>query len=110
MNCSNIIAIINSLIAADPSVSNKVLVSTIMKEFGYTLSKKKVSDARWIATNTVYGSWEQSYLKLPLFLNALHISNPGTRIDWHFKEHDLRQRISEVSFINLQLLLVHNVK
>ncbi|KAK1388475.1 hypothetical protein POM88_016653 [Heracleum sosnowskyi] len=96
LNCSNIAEIITSLIAADPSVSDKVLLSTILKEYGYTPSKKKLRDARRIATNSVYGSWEQSYQKLPLFLNALQRSNPGTYVDWYFKEHDLGQPISEV--------------
>ncbi|XP_074340497.1 uncharacterized protein LOC141678147 [Apium graveolens] len=45
----------------------------------------------------LYGSWEQSYSQLPIFLNALQVFNPGTRVDWYFKEQDLKMPILEVA-------------
>ena len=78
LNSSNIAQVITSLIAVDPSVSDKVLVSTIHNAFGYTPLKKKIRDARRIASDIVYGTWEESYQKLPIFLNTVQIFNPGT--------------------------------
>lgn len=58
LNSSNMARVITSLIAADPSVSHKVLLATIIQEFKYTPSMKKVRDARKIVSKIVYGSWE----------------------------------------------------
>lgn len=82
----------------DPAVSEKVLTAAIVNEVGYTPSENKVRDGKKIATMKLYGSWEQSYKDLLMFLNALQAYNPSTRVDWYFKEHDLKMPIHEVLF------------
>lgn len=97
LDSKHIVEIIINLIAMDPTVSEKVLMAAVVNEVGYTPTRKKIRDGRKIASEKVYGSWKESYQELPLLMNVLNIVNPGTYVCWHFKEHDLRQPISEVS-------------
>ncbi|KAK1400211.1 hypothetical protein POM88_010074 [Heracleum sosnowskyi] len=64
-------------------------MATVGKEVGYTPTRKKIRDARKIASLNLYGSWEKSYQELPSFLNVLQNTNNGTCVDWYFKEYDL---------------------
>lgn len=59
-----------------------MLIVAIVKEVRYTPSEKNVRDGKNITIMKLYGSWEQSYNDLPLFLIALQAYNPGTRVDW----------------------------
>ncbi|KAK1394874.1 MULE domain-containing protein [Heracleum sosnowskyi] len=89
-------AIVIDLIVVDPGVSEKVLEAIIVKEVGYVPTRKKIRDGKKIATMKFYGSWEQSYQKLPLLMNVLQIVNRGMCVDWYFKEHGLGGHIPEV--------------
>ncbi|KAK1381944.1 SWIM-type domain-containing protein [Heracleum sosnowskyi] len=96
LSSSHIAEIIMNLVAVDPTVSEKVLEAAVVKEVGYKPSSKKLRDGKKIASQKVYGSWEQSYQDLPLLMNVIQKVNHGMHVDWYFKEHGLREPILKV--------------
>ncbi|KAK1401531.1 hypothetical protein POM88_001136 [Heracleum sosnowskyi] len=96
LNSSNIAHVFSTQIAADPSVSEKVLEATVVSHFGYKPSRRKIRHAREITEKALFKSSEESYEYLPKFMNALQSFNHGTFVDWYFKEHDLGDLIGEV--------------
>lgn len=95
LDASHIADIIIDLLAADPNVSEKVLVAAITKEVGYVPTRKKVRDGKKIATMKIYGSWEQSYQELSLLMSVLQSMGIGA-VSWYFKEHDLGGPLPQV--------------
>ncbi|XP_074327034.1 uncharacterized protein LOC141664975 [Apium graveolens] len=96
LNSSNIAQVIGTQIAADPGVADKVLEVTVVSQFGYRPSRRKIRHAREKLEKNLFKSSEESYEYLPFFMNALQSFNHGTYVDWHFKEHDLAEPINEV--------------
>lgn len=92
LNSSNIAQVISTQIAADPNVSEKVLMATTVSHFGYKPSRGKIRFARQKSEKQLFKSSEESYQYLPFFMNAVQSFNHGTFVDWHFKEHDLAWR------------------
>ncbi|KAK1379307.1 hypothetical protein POM88_026051 [Heracleum sosnowskyi] len=97
LSSSHIAEIIINLIVVDPSLSEKVLTVVVVKETGYKPSEKKIRDGKkncnnealWVLGAIIQGA---SY-----FFNALQTFNPGTCMDWYFKEHDLNMPMHEVA-------------
>ncbi|XP_074342389.1 uncharacterized protein LOC141679929 [Apium graveolens] len=79
LSSANIAHVITTQIAADPSVSEKVLEAIVVSHFGYRPSRRKIRHAREM-TEKLYSS----LLKSPMIF------------DWYFKEHDLGEPIAEV--------------
>ncbi|XP_076929124.1 uncharacterized protein LOC143593352 [Bidens hawaiensis] len=73
---------IEHLIKEQPSISNTALRAEIIDKLGYTPSYKKVWVGKQKAIEHVFGNWEQSYILLPKFLNALRKFNPRTIVEW----------------------------
>ncbi|XP_074376849.1 uncharacterized protein LOC141718366 [Apium graveolens] len=96
LSSTNIAHVISTQIAADPSVSEKVLEATVVSHFGYRPSRRKIRHARKMTEKAIFKSSEESYEYLPKFMNALLSFNHGTIVDWYFKEHDLGEPIVEV--------------
>ncbi|XP_074374784.1 uncharacterized protein LOC141715205 [Apium graveolens] len=96
LSSANIAHVISTQIAADPSISEKVLKATAVSHFGYRPSRRKIRHARWMTEKAIFKSSEESYEYLPKFMNALLSFNHGTVVDWYFKEHNLGEPIAEV--------------
>ncbi|XP_074346177.1 uncharacterized protein LOC141684944 [Apium graveolens] len=96
LSSSNIAHVISTQIAADLSVSEKVLEATSMSHFGYRPSRRKIRHAREMTKKAIFKSYEESYEYLPKFMNPLLSFNHGTVVDWYFKEHDLGEPIAGV--------------
>ncbi|XP_057542519.1 uncharacterized protein LOC130820962 [Amaranthus tricolor] len=58
----------------------------VKDQFGVKVTYKRAWCAKQQALLSIYGTWEDSYPLLPRFLKALQISNPGTVVEWFFKE------------------------
>lgn len=96
LSSSYIAEIIINLVAADPTVSEKVLMAAIVREVGYTPSSKKVRDGKKIAMQKLYGAFDTSYQELPHLMAVLQTVNQGTHVDWYFKEHDQQGPLPKV--------------
>ncbi|KAK1278983.1 hypothetical protein QJS04_geneDACA020177 [Acorus gramineus] len=52
----------------------------IRADHHYTISYSKANRAKWKAMERIFGNWEESYAELPLYVDALRRSNPGTTV------------------------------
>ncbi|KAJ7974396.1 Transposon protein, putative, Mutator sub-class [Quillaja saponaria] len=73
---------IKNTINEDPTTPGAVLLTMIKDHFHYSPSLSKIFKAKKKAINLVFGNWEESYNELPRYLNALRVTNPGTRFEW----------------------------
>ncbi|KAJ7960595.1 Transposon protein, putative, Mutator sub-class [Quillaja saponaria] len=73
---------IKNTINEDPTTPGAVLLTMIKDHFHYSPSLSKIFKAKKKAINLVFGNWEESYNELPRYLNALCVTNPGTRFEW----------------------------
>ncbi|XP_076912229.1 uncharacterized protein LOC143570470 [Bidens hawaiensis] len=73
---------IQHLIKEQPSISISALSAEVVNNIGYTPSYKKVWVAKQKAIEHVFGDWDESYLTLPKFMEALQKFNPGTIVEW----------------------------
>ncbi|KAJ7979010.1 serine/threonine-protein phosphatase 7 long form-like [Quillaja saponaria] len=72
---------IKNTINEDPTTPGAVLLTMIKDHFHYSPSLSKIFKAKKKAINLVFGNWEESYNEFPRYLNALHVTNPGTRFE-----------------------------
>ncbi|XP_074358231.1 uncharacterized protein LOC141697639 [Apium graveolens] len=82
---------IRAQILVDPNIKEKVLLATAEDVFGYHPNRKKISNAKNLVIEDVHGSWEGSYRELPHLMEALQLFNVGTKVDWDFKENEMRE-------------------
>ncbi|XP_057533383.1 uncharacterized protein LOC130811201 [Amaranthus tricolor] len=83
-------SVINNLIrnnvVQDPSIKVSMVQQMVKDRFGIKVTYKLAWYAKQQALQSIYGSWEDSYSLLPRFLKAMQHSNPGTVVEWFFKE------------------------
>ncbi|XP_057533147.1 uncharacterized protein LOC130811024 [Amaranthus tricolor] len=77
--------VIRNCVSKDPSIKVSVVRQMMKDRFGIELTYKLAWCAKQQALLSIYGTWENSY-SLPRFLKALQQSNPGTVVEWFFKE------------------------
>ncbi|XP_035840400.1 uncharacterized protein LOC110914388 [Helianthus annuus] len=73
---------IQHLIKEQPSISISALRAEVIDKLGYTPSYKKVWLGKQKAIERVFGDWDESYIILPKFMEALKKFNPGTIAEW----------------------------
>ncbi|XP_057536703.1 uncharacterized protein LOC130814600 [Amaranthus tricolor] len=78
--------LIRNCVAEDPSIKVSVVRQMVKDQFGVDVTYKRAWYAKQQGLLSIYGTWEDSYPLLPRFLKALHVSNPGTVVEWFFKE------------------------
>ena len=57
------------------------IIANIKTLYTYTISYKKAWLGRTKAIKILFGDWDESYKKLPTYLNALKAINPGTVVE-----------------------------
>ncbi|KAJ7972016.1 Transposon protein, putative, Mutator sub-class [Quillaja saponaria] len=82
LNKGLIVELIKNKIREHPETSGSELQSHVTDRFGYEVHMNKIWKAKKKAIELVFGSWEESYNKLPKFLNAIRATNPGTKFEW----------------------------
>ncbi|VFQ68962.1 unnamed protein product [Cuscuta campestris] len=66
----------------DPEYKVKLIRHEVTELYKVPVSYKKCWLARLIASETLYGSWKNSYKQVPILLQALVSSYPGTVVDF----------------------------
>jgi MULE transposase domain len=70
------------LVSDHPKTSGKQIVHMMWSEFGFQVSYKKAWAAKYKALKIAFGDWEESYNRVPRFLNAAEACMPGTFTDF----------------------------
>ncbi|XP_057533134.1 uncharacterized protein LOC130811017 [Amaranthus tricolor] len=78
--------VIRNCVSKDPSIKVSVVRQIVKDRFGIEVTYKLAWCAKQQALLSIYGTREDSYSLLPRFLKALQQSNPGTVVEWFFKE------------------------
>ncbi|XP_016192863.1 uncharacterized protein LOC107633778 [Arachis ipaensis] len=71
---------IRPLVEADPSIKVKSVIAEIQGRFNYTVSYRKAWLAKQKAVAKVFGDWEVSYQILPVWLKAMTVKMPRSRV------------------------------
>ncbi|XP_057739739.1 uncharacterized protein LOC130956766 [Arachis stenosperma] len=71
---------IRPLVEADPSIKVKSVIAEIQGRFNYTVSYRKAWLAKQKAVAKVFGDWEVSYQTLPVWLKAMTVKMPRSRV------------------------------
>ncbi|XP_016206029.1 uncharacterized protein LOC107646352 [Arachis ipaensis] len=78
---SNTIAdAIRPLVEADPSIKVKSVIAEVQGRFNYAVSYRKAWLAKQKAVAKVFGDWEVSYQTLPVWLKAMTVKMPRSRV------------------------------
>lgn len=85
---------LEGLLKARPSLSVPELNKWVKEEFGYTVSRAVMWDAKKEATTAIWGDSEKSFSVLPKFMASLCSSNK-MRLEW---QYDLLPDPKEASF------------
>lgn len=89
LTSSAIFTVIQKCVAQDPSIRVSVVRQMVKDKFGIDVPYKWASCVKQKAIVSIYGSWEDSYALPPRFFKAMQQTNPGTIVEWSFKE-DMR--------------------
>ncbi|XP_025640615.1 uncharacterized protein [Arachis hypogaea] len=71
---------IRPLVEADPSIKVKSVIAEVQSRFNYTVSYRKAWLAKQKAVAMVFGDWEVSYQTLPVWLKAMTVKMPRSRV------------------------------
>ncbi|XP_025652920.1 uncharacterized protein [Arachis hypogaea] len=71
---------IRPLVEADPSIKVKSVIAEIQGRFNYTVSYCKAWLAKQKAVTKVFSDWEVSYQTLPVWLKAMTVKMPRSRV------------------------------
>nr|XP_029147041.1 uncharacterized protein LOC112733035 [Arachis hypogaea] len=71
---------IRPLVEADPSIKVKSVIAEVQGRFNYTVSYRKAWLAKKKAVAKVFGDWEVSYQTLPVWLKAMTVKMPRSRV------------------------------
>ncbi|XP_015963931.1 uncharacterized protein LOC107487748 [Arachis duranensis] len=70
-----------SLVEADPLIKVKSIIAEVQGRFNYTVSYRNAWLAKQKAVAKVFGDWEVSYQTLPVWLKAMTVKMPRSRVD-----------------------------
>ncbi|XP_016178826.1 uncharacterized protein LOC107621310 [Arachis ipaensis] len=71
---------IRPLVEADPSIKVKSVIAEVQGRFNYTMSYRKAWLAKQKAVTKIFGDWEVSYQTLPVWLKAMTVKMPRSRV------------------------------
>ncbi|XP_052114156.1 uncharacterized protein LOC110279080 [Arachis duranensis] len=71
---------IRPLVKADPSIKVKPVIAEVQGKFNYIVSYRKVWLAKQKAVAKIFGDWEVSYQTLPVWLKAMTVNMPRSRV------------------------------
>ncbi|XP_025685691.1 uncharacterized protein [Arachis hypogaea] len=71
---------IRPLVEADPSIKVKSVIAEVQGKFNYTVSYRKAWLAKQKAVAKIFGDWEVSYQTLPVWLKAMTVKMPRSRV------------------------------
>nr|XP_029147047.1 uncharacterized protein LOC114924970 [Arachis hypogaea] len=71
---------IRPLVEADPSIKVKSVIAEVQGRFNYTVTYRKAWLAKQKAVAKVFGDWEVSYQTLPVWLKAMTVKMPRSRV------------------------------
>ncbi|XP_072054177.1 uncharacterized protein [Arachis hypogaea] len=71
---------IRPLVEADPSIKVKSVIAEVQGRFNYTVSYRKAWLAKQKVIAKVFGDWEVSYQTLPVWLKAMTVKMPRSRV------------------------------
>ncbi|XP_052107438.1 uncharacterized protein LOC127740494 [Arachis duranensis] len=71
---------IRPLVEADHSIKVKSVIAEVQGRFNYTVSYRKAWLAKQKAVVKVFGDWEVSYQTLPVWLKAMTVKMPRSRV------------------------------
>ncbi|KAL6566769.1 hypothetical protein OROMI_015173 [Orobanche minor] len=66
---------IKETVKMDTSITISAIIAIINKRFNFTISYKKAWLAKQMAVARLFGDWDESYMVLPEFIDALQRSN-----------------------------------
>ncbi|KAL5153427.1 hypothetical protein HKD37_19G052972 [Glycine soja] len=66
------------LVKTNPSIEIKTLIANMLQRFGYIVSYKKACTSKQKALEMTFGSWEQSYSYLPIWMTTDQHFVPNT--------------------------------
>jgi MuDR family transposase/MULE transposase domain/SWIM zinc finger len=82
MSCEFISKVILDLIRKKGDASPKEIQAYVHDRYPCTPSYSKAWRAKELAKAHLFGEWKESYTKLAPFLNAIQVTNPGTKVEW----------------------------
>ncbi|XP_078168519.1 uncharacterized protein LOC144563019 [Carex rostrata] len=82
MSCEFISRLILDLIKKKGDASPKEIQAFVHERYPCTPSYSKAWKAKELAKAQLFGEWKESYAKLAPFLNAIQVTNPGTKVEW----------------------------
>jgi len=65
-------------VKTNPGIQIKTLIADLLQHFGYTVTYKKVWTVKQKALDIAFGSWEESYNYLPVWMIVAQHFVPGT--------------------------------
>ncbi|XP_016185989.1 uncharacterized protein LOC107627677 [Arachis ipaensis] len=68
------------LVEANPSIKVKSAIAEVQGRFNYTVSYRKAWLAKQKAVAKIFGDWEVSYQTLPVWLKAMTVKMPRSRV------------------------------
>ncbi|XP_025627808.1 uncharacterized protein [Arachis hypogaea] len=71
---------IRPLVKVDPSIKVKSVIAEVQCRFNYTVSYRKAWLAKQNAVAKVFGDWKVSYQTLPVWLKAMTVKMPRSRV------------------------------
>ncbi|XP_016168805.1 uncharacterized protein LOC107611385 [Arachis ipaensis] len=80
LDSDTIVDVIRPLVKADPSIKVKSVIAKVQSRFNYTVSYRKTWLAKQKAVAKVFGDWEVSYQTLPVWLKAMTVKMPRSRV------------------------------
>ncbi|XP_065869154.1 uncharacterized protein [Euphorbia lathyris] len=78
LDSNMIFGYILEMVGKDPKLKIDVIIQKIKERFEFEISYKKAWIAKEKAMEKVFGNWEESYRKLPAYLDRMEVCNPGT--------------------------------
>nr|XP_025637789.1 uncharacterized protein LOC112733133 [Arachis hypogaea] len=80
LDSDTIAYVIRPLVESDPSIKVKSVIAEVQYRFNYTVSYRKAWLAKQKAVAKVFGDWEVSYQTLPVWLKAMTVKMPRSRV------------------------------
>ncbi|XP_072088021.1 uncharacterized protein [Arachis hypogaea] len=91
---------IRPLVEADPSIKVKSIIAEVQGKFNYTVSYCKAWLAKPKAVAKIFGDWEVSYQTLPVWLKAMTVKMPRSRVQ--IKMLPVYRKSEEVQGVRVQ--------
>ncbi len=85
LNSSIIGHFIKECVRVDPTLKVGVIIEMVNTTYHHRISYFKAWTGKQAAIAEIYGSWEESYERLPRYMQALRDAHPGMAVEWVYK-------------------------